>query len=146
MASDDFACIYFVTASVSSAVSPSFYSKRQRKMAARCFLQVYRLAKVVFLRTCLLNSVQYERTFLNSVQYENLLNVYFLCKLKGAITWWCWCFELETGPRLRVSSERLEERRIEPATLGLQGQRANHCATAAPVISWVYDKLLKLAE
>ena len=38
-------------------------------------------------RTCLLNSVQYRRTFLNSVQYGNLLNVFLQCKLNGAMFW-----------------------------------------------------------
>ena len=38
---------------------------------------------------------------------------------------------METGPRFKVSSERLEEREIEPATPGLQDYNANHCATAS---------------
>ena len=83
--------------SVSSVVSPLFQPRGQRKLAARFFLQVGHLAKVVLLWTCLLNSVQYERTFLNSVQYQrtflnsvqygNLLNVFFQCKLNGTISW-----------------------------------------------------------
>ena len=42
-------------------------------------------------------------------------------------------FEMETGPQFIVSSQSLEERRTEPATLGMQSQHANHCATAIPV-------------
>ena len=56
VASDAFACIY-VTASVRFIVSPFFESRRQRKMAARFFLQVHHLAKEVLLWTCLLNAV-----------------------------------------------------------------------------------------
>ena len=39
---------------------------------------------------------------------------------------------METGPQFTVVSERLEKRRIEPATFALQDQHANHCATTAP--------------
>ena len=35
-------------------------------------------------------------------------------------------YVMETGPRFIVSSERLDERRIELATLGLQSQHTNH--------------------
>ena len=48
---------------------------------------------------------------------------------------------METGPRFIVSSEWLEERRIESATLGLQGQHANHCAKAGPIISLGQSRL-----
>ena len=44
-----------------------------------------------------------------------------------------------------VSSERLEEWRIEPATLGLQGQHSNHWTLAAPheaLVHWIpYEPL-----
>ena len=93
VSSDDFSCIYFGTASVSSVVSSLFQPRRQRKMAARCFLQVCHLAKKVLLWACFLNSMQYQRTFLNSMQhqrtflnsmqYGNLLNVFFQCDLNG---------------------------------------------------------------
>ena len=39
---------------------------------------------------------------------------------------------METGPRLKVSSDRLVKPRIEPATPGLQGKRYIHYTTAAP--------------
>ena len=39
---------------------------------------------------------------------------------------------METGPRLKVSSDRLVKQRIEPATPGLQGKQFIHCTTAAP--------------
>ena len=35
---------------------------------------------------------------------------------------------METGAGLTVWSERLEERKIEPATIGMQYEYANHCA------------------
>ena len=38
---------------------------------------------------------------------------------------------METGSRFIVSSERLEEQKIELATLRLQGSQPNHCATVA---------------
>ena len=38
---------------------------------------------------------------------------------------------METGPWFIISSERLEERKIEPDTLGLHSQHAKHCAMAA---------------
>ena len=40
---------------------------------------------------------------------------------------------METGPRVKVSSKRLEEQGIEPATPGLQDSHANHCAMPAPI-------------
>ena len=40
---------------------------------------------------------------------------------------------METGPRLKVSSERLVKPGIEPATHGLQGKRFIHYTTAAPL-------------
>ena len=45
------------------------WSRRQRKMAARFFLQVGHLSKVVLLWKCLLNSVQYEIIQINYVDY-----------------------------------------------------------------------------
>ena len=39
---------------------------------------------------------------------------------------------METEPSL-ILSERLEELSIEPATHGLKGLHANHCAEAAPI-------------
>ena len=41
---------------------------------------------------------------------------------------------MEIWPQLKNSSARLEDRRIKPATFGLQGQHANHYATAAPSV------------
>ena len=42
---------------------------------------------------------------------------------------------METGPRLKVSSDRLVKPGIEPVTPGLQGKRLNHYTTAAPLAS-----------
>ena len=39
---------------------------------------------------------------------------------------------METGQRLKVSSDRLVKPGIEPATPGLQGKRLIHYTTAAP--------------
>ena len=39
---------------------------------------------------------------------------------------------METGPRLKVSSDRLVKPGIEPATPGLLGKRLIHYTTAAP--------------
>ena len=39
---------------------------------------------------------------------------------------------METGPQLKVSSDRLEKPGIEPATPGLQGKWLIHYTTAAP--------------
>ena len=39
---------------------------------------------------------------------------------------------METGPRLKVSYDRLVKPGIEPATPGLQGKRFIHCTTLAP--------------
>ena len=39
---------------------------------------------------------------------------------------------MKTGPRLKVSSDRLVKPGIEPATPGLQGKRFIHYTTAAP--------------
>ena len=44
---------------------------------------------------------------------------------------------METGPRLKVSSDRLVKPGIEPATPGLQGKRFIHYTTAAPLCSQV---------
>ena len=40
---------------------------------------------------------------------------------------------METGPRLKVSSDRLEKPGIEPAIPGLQGKWFIHYTTVAPV-------------
>ena len=40
---------------------------------------------------------------------------------------------METGPRLKVTSDRLVKPGIEPSTIGLQGKRFIHYTTAAPV-------------
>ena len=42
---------------------------------------------------------------------------------------------METGPQLKVSSDRLVKPGIEPATPGLQGKRFIHYTTAAPICS-----------
>ena len=39
---------------------------------------------------------------------------------------------METGPRLKVSFNRLVKPKIEPATPGLKGKRFIHYTTAAP--------------
>ena len=44
---------------------------------------------------------------------------------------------METGPRLKVSSDRLVKPGIEPATPGLQGKRFIHYTTAAPQLIYV---------
>ena len=44
---------------------------------------------------------------------------------------------METGPRLKVSSDRLEKPGIELATPGLQGKWLIHYTTAAPIFSCV---------
>ena len=41
---------------------------------------------------------------------------------------------METGPRLKVSSDRLVKPGIEPATPGLQGKRFIHYTTVAPAL------------
>ena len=46
-----------------------------------------------------------------------------------------------TGPRLKVSSDRLVKPGIEPATPGLQGKLFIHYTTAAPILG--YRNLLK---
>ena len=43
-------------------------------------------------------------------------------------------FLLETGSRLKVSSDRLVKPEIEPATPGLQGKRFIHYTTAATML------------
>ena len=40
---------------------------------------------------------------------------------------------METGPRLKVSFDRLEKRGFVPATPGLQGKGLIHYTTAAPL-------------
>ena len=50
---------------------------------------------------------------------------------------------METGPRLKVSFNRLVEPGIDPATPGLQGKRFIHYTTAAPVKKAVIRKELK---
>ena len=52
---------------------------------------------------------------------------------------------METGPRLKVSSDRLVKLGIEPATPGLQGKRFIHYTTAAPIWCLVMVKRLFLA-
>ena len=42
---------------------------------------------------------------------------------------------METGPWLKVSSDRLVKEGIEPVTPGLQGQRFIHYTTAAPILN-----------
>ena len=44
---------------------------------------------------------------------------------------------METGPRLKVSFDRLVKPGVEPATPGLQGKRFIHYATAAPILQCV---------
>ena len=44
---------------------------------------------------------------------------------------------METGPRLKVTSDRLKKPEIEPATPGLQGKWSIHYTTAAPLTSVV---------
>ena len=78
--------ISFARVTIVSVNSPFLQSHRQRKMAARFFLNGNHLAKVVLSGTPLLRPVQYDRTFLrpvqydrtylDSVQYGNLLNVF----------------------------------------------------------------------
>ena len=78
--------ISFARVGIVSVNSPFLQSHRQRKMAARFFLQGDHLAKVVLSGTPILRPVQYDRTFLrpvqydrtfiDSVQYGNLLNVF----------------------------------------------------------------------
>ena len=41
---------------------------------------------------------------------------------------------METGPKLKVYSDRLVKPGIEPAIPGLQGKRFIHYTTAAPVL------------
>ena len=41
---------------------------------------------------------------------------------------------MEEGLGFIDAPKRLEEQRIEPATLGLEGLHNNYCATAAPKI------------
>ena len=51
---------------------------------------------------------------------------------------------METGPRLKVSSDRLVKPGIEPATPGLQGKRFIHFTTAAPhVVFLIFVKLIR---
>ena len=45
---------------------------------------------------------------------------------------------METGPQLKVSSDRLEKPGIEPATPGLQGKWLIHYTTAAPTVQYVF--------
>ena len=50
---------------------------------------------------------------------------------------------METGPRLKVSSERLVKLGIKPVTPDLQGRRFIHYTTAAPQF---LDRAFKLAK
>ena len=87
-----FSCIYFATASVSCVVSPFFQPRRPKKkkkwLLDFSFGSTTQLAKVL-LWTCLLNSVQYQRTFLNSVQILTFkfIECFQQCKLNGTISW-----------------------------------------------------------
>ena len=47
---------------------------------------------------------------------------------------------METGPRLKVSSDRLVKPEIQPATPGLQGKRLIHYTTAAPIIFLILNQ------
>ena len=49
---------------------------------------------------------------------------------------------METGPRLKVSSDRLVKPGITPATPGLQGKRFIHLTTAAPNV-WLGELTYK---
>ena len=49
-------------------------------------------------------------------------------------------YVMEMGTQFTVSSERLEKHRIESASLGLQGQHAKHCETAAPNVKNLVTK------
>ena len=51
---------------------------------------------------------------------------------------------METGPRLKVSSDRLMKLGIEPATPGLQGKRFIHYTTAAPLTDVVSIMLINV--
>ena len=53
---------------------------------------------------------------------------------------------METGPWLKVSSDRLVKPGIEPATPGLQGKWFIHYTTAAPFISLLYLDLYVLGD
>ena len=44
---------------------------------------------------------------------------------------------METGPRLKVSFDRLVKPGIEPVTPGLQGKRFIHYTTAAPMSVYI---------
>ena len=52
---------------------------------------------------------------------------------------------METGPQLKVSSDRLVKPGIEPATPGLQGKQFIHYTTAAS-ISWISEWIMILAN
>ena len=43
---------------------------------------------------------------------------------------------METGPQLKVTSDRLVKPGIEPVTPGLQGKRFIHYTTAGPKKKW----------
>ena len=52
---------------------------------------------------------------------------------------------MATGPRLKVSSDRLEKPGIEPANPGLQGKRFIHYTTAAPELAFkMFNRVISL--
>ena len=48
---------------------------------------------------------------------------------------------METGPLLNISSDRLVQPGIEPATPGLQGKWSVHYTTAAPIYQDQTDRI-----
>ena len=53
---------------------------------------------------------------------------------------------METGPRLKVSSDKLVKPGIEPATPGLPGKRFIHYTTAAPNIIMIAKRFWNTTE
>ena len=53
---------------------------------------------------------------------------------------------METGPQLKVSSDRLVKLRIVPVTPGLQGKQFIHYTTAAPHVDYEHSNILALIE
>ena len=51
---------------------------------------------------------------------------------------------METGPQLKVSSDRLVKPGIKPATPGLQGKRFIYYTTAAPIVFYFWGLTLKV--
>ena len=88
--------IFFARVSIDSVNSPFLHSHRQRKMAAKFFLQGDHLAKVVLSGTPLLRPLQYDRTFFRPVQYDRTfldcviqksIECFHQCNLNGTIFW-----------------------------------------------------------